>query len=110
MDDKTSSVPYDDSNSGGMDEWSPMAQFKVKTIIANVWATLEDEYRRQLCEHGAATGNIGAKWRREDQAIIFSWAGTDIAVVKEAWLMDDDVTTFPQVEFLPECPDDISGL
>lgn len=38
MDDKIGSAPYDDSDSGGMDEWSPVAQFKVKTIIAKACA------------------------------------------------------------------------
>ncbi|WP_217181282.1 hypothetical protein [Streptomyces sp. AC495_CC817] len=108
MDD--SSVAYGDSNSGGMEEWSPTAQFKVKTIIANAWAAMDEEYRRQLCDHGMATGNIGTKWHREDQAIVFTWAGTDIAVAEEAWLMDDGNMTFPEAVFLPECPDDLSGL
>jgi hypothetical protein len=108
MDGKT--VAYDDSDDGGMDTWSPTAQFKAKTIIANVWAAMDDEYRQQLCDHGVATGNIGTKWRRDDQAIVFTWAGTDIAVVEKAWLMDDDNTTFPEAVFLPECPDDISAM
>ncbi|MGI5192268.1 hypothetical protein ACQEVY_01205 [Streptomyces sp. CA-288835] len=109
-DDKTDSTSYDDSNSGGMEEWSPVAQFKVKTIVANVWAAMDEEHRQQLCDHGMAIGDIGTKWRREDEAIVFTWAGTDIAVVEETWLMDDDSTTFPEAVFLPECPDDISGL
>lgn len=108
MDDNT--VMYDDSNDGGMGAWSPMAQFKAKTVIANAWADMPDDRRNELCDQGMATGNIGAKWRREGKAIVFTWAGADIAVVEEAWLVDDSITYFPQAQILPDCPDDISGL
>lgn len=91
-------------------DWSPLAQFKATTIIANAWMTLPDDQRNELCNLGEATGNVGTRWRAEGKAVVFYWAGEDIAVVEAAWLFDDANSEFPEAQFLPQCPDDISEL
>ncbi|AJF68169.1 hypothetical protein [Streptomyces vietnamensis] len=60
-----------------------MARFKVKTIIANVWAAMEEGYRQQLCAQGVSISDIGTRRRCEGKAIVLAWAGVDIAVVEK---------------------------
>jgi hypothetical protein len=80
-------------------DWSPIAQFKAKTTMANAWAVIPDDQRDELCDLGEATGRIGFRWRQEGASIVFYWAGTDLAVVEAAWLFDDSVSDFP-AEFI----------
>jgi hypothetical protein len=87
-------------------DWSPIAQFKAKTTMANAWAALPDDQRNALCDLGEATGEVGFRWRREGAAIVFYWAGMDLAMVEATWLFDDSVTDFPEAELISlEVPD-----
>ncbi|WP_369273862.1 hypothetical protein AB5J55_31570 [Streptomyces sp. R11] len=76
-------------------------KIKLQAAIEAAWLAQSDERRAALRVQGILAGDACTRFRREGQAIWFSFAGEDFGVVDHEWIFNDEVKEMPEGQWMP---------